>query len=182
MKAPEKHIIYTIGHSTHPLAEFMEMLHAFHIKVLADIRRLPGSRKYPQYDMENLARSLAEKDIRYIHLADLGGRRNVKKDSKNNRWKNPSFRGYADYMETETFKKAAAELERIAYEQPTVYMCSEAVWWRCHRSMVSDYLKAKGWTVLHIMGPEKTQEHPYTSAARILGSEVSYADENLFNL
>ena len=103
MNKPVKHTIYTIGHSTRSLAEFLGMLQSFGIKVLADIRSLPGSRKFPQFDKENLKISLEEAGIQYIHLADLGGRRKVKKDSKNNRWNNDSFRGYADYMETEKF-------------------------------------------------------------------------------
>ncbi|MFT4094601.1 MAG: DUF488 domain-containing protein [Niabella sp.] len=181
MNKPGKHIIYTIGHSTHPLPEFLEMLHAFNIKVLVDIRSLPGSRKFPQFDQENLKISLEENGIQYLHLAGLGGRRKVKKDSRNERWKHDSFRGYADYMESSDFKKAVAELEHIAVKQPTVYMCSEAVWWRCHRSMVSDYLKVKGWTVLHIMETGKVQEHPYTAPARIVNGNVCYYNENLFD-
>ena len=156
------HTIYTIGHSTRSLASFLDMLQSFGIKILADIRSLPGSRKFPQFDKENLKISLAEAGIQYTHSADLGGRRKVKKDSKNNRWNNDSFRGYADYMETEKFESAINNLEHISVKQPTACMCSEAVWWRCHRSMVSDYLKAKGWTVLHIMASGKVQEHKYS--------------------
>lgn len=170
--------IYTIGHSTRSLAEFLNMLQSFDIKILADIRSLPGSRKYPQFNKEVLKISLENAEIQYIHLADLGGRRKVKKDSKNNRWNNASFRGYADYMETEEFKNAIMKLEDIALEKPTAYMCSEAVWWKCHRSMVSDYLKAKGWMVLHIMAIQKVQEHKYTSPARIVNGNVLYKDEN----
>ncbi|CAL1519397.1 DUF488 domain-containing protein [Chitinophaga sp. MM2321] len=176
MKKSENHSIYTIGHSTHSLAEFLAMLQSFDIKILVDIRRLPGSRKFPQFDQENLKISLEENGIKYIHLADLGGRRKAKKDSKNNRWNNDYFRGYADYMETEEFEKAIVKLEHIALEQPTAYMCSEAVWWRCHRSLVSDYLKAKGWTVLHIMATGKILEHAYTSPARVVGDHVFYSD------
>lgn len=177
MKDEGKHTIYTIGHSTHTLAEFLAMLQSLDIKVLADIRGLPGSRKYPQFNKENLEISLPENGIVYTHLADLGGRRKVKKDSKNTRWNNDSFRGYADYMETAAFEKAVAELEKIAAEKPTAIMCAEAVWWRCHRSMVSDYLKVKGWTVLHIMAVGKVQEHKYTQPAEIIDGKLSYADE-----
>jgi uncharacterized protein (DUF488 family) len=154
------------------------MLQSFDIKFLADIRSLPGSRKYPQFNKENLKISLEGVGIQYLHLSDLGGRRKVKKDSKNNRWNNASFRGYADYMETEEFKNAIVKLEHIALEQSTAYMCSEAVWWKCHRSMVSDFLKAKGWTVLHIMTIQKAQEHKYTSPARIVDGNVLYSDED----
>jgi len=181
MSNPKTHTIYTIGHSTHSLAEFLDTLQSFNIKLLADVRRLPGSRKFPQFDAENLQTSLAENGIQYIHLANLGGRRKVKKDSKNNRWNNSSFRGYADYMETEEFAAAIKELEAIALKQTTAIMCAEAVWWRCHRSMVADYLKAKGWNVLHIMAIGNAQEHTYTSPARILDGNVVYYDENLFN-
>ena len=170
--------IYTIGHSTHSLKEFLDMLQSFDIKILADIRSLPGSRRFPHFNKENLQLSLEEAGIQYLHLADLGGRRKVKKDSKNNRWNNDSFKGYADYMETEAFENAVVKLEHIALEQPTAYMCSEAVWWRCHRSMVSDYLKAKGWTVLHIMAIGKLQEHKYTAPAIIVDGHVFYSDEN----
>lgn len=172
------HTIYTIGHSTHSITEFLNMLRSLDIKILADIRSMPGSRKFPQFNKEDLKISLEGVGIQYIHLADLGGRRKVKKDSKNNRWNNDSFRAYADYMETEEFENAIVKLENIALEHPTAYMCSEAVWWRCHRSMVSDYLKAKGWTVLHIMTIGKVQEHPFTAPARIVEGNVFYFDEN----
>ncbi len=178
---PEKNTIYTIGHSTHSVNDFISILQSFDIKTLADIRRFPGSRKYPGFNKEQLAGELQKAGINYIHLEGLGGRRKVQMNSKNNRWRNESFRGYADYMETDEFEKAITELETIALKQPTVYMCAEAVWWRCHRSMVSDYLKAKGWTVLHIMAKGKTEEHPYTSPARVVGDQVFYFDEDLFN-
>ena len=178
MNKLETHTIYSIGHSTRSLDEFLNMLRSFDIKILTDIRSLPGSRRFPQYNMENLKTSLEEIGVQYIHLAELGGRRKVKKDSKNNLWNNDSFRGYADYMETEEFENAIVKLEHIALEQPTAYMCAEAVWWRCHRSMVSDYLKAKGWAVLHIMATGKVQEHKYTSPARIVDGNVFYYNEN----
>lgn len=177
MKETGGHIIFTIGHSTHSFAGFLAMLQSFNIRVLADIRRLPGSRKYPQFDRDTLQASLEAAGIQYVHLEDLGGRRKGKAGSKNNRWRNESFKGYADYMETEAFEEAIGRLEQIALEQPTAYMCSEAVWWRCHRSMVSDYLKAKGWTVLHMMAPGKATEHPYTSPAKIVNNRVCYADD-----
>jgi len=177
MKESRK-IIYTIGHSTHSMEGFVSMLQSVGVKLLVDIRGLPGSRKFPQFDKENMEKVLPENGIQYMHFKDLGGRRKVKKDSKNTRWRNDSFRGYADYMETDSFRKAVVELERIALQQPTAFMCAEAVWWRCHRSMVSDALKAKGWTVLHIMNAHKTEEHPYTSVARIVDGEVCYTEEN----
>lgn len=172
-----KPVIYTIGHSTNSLDRFIEMLRSFGIRTLADIRSLPGSRKFPQFDQGNLEKSLAENDIKYIYLEVLGGRRKVHKGSKNMRWRNASFRAYADYMETNEFENGVHELEQIALQSVTAIMCAEAVWWRCHRSLVSDYLKAKGWTVLHIMNLNKTDEHPYTSPVRIIGDRVFYNDE-----
>ena len=171
MQAPEQPTIYTIGHSTRTIEEFLELLFSFNIKILADIRRLPGSRKYPQFDQDPLKKSLGENGIRYVYIEDLGGRRPVKKNSENTTWRNKSFQGYADYMGTEPFANGAAELAKYALEKPTVMMCSEAVWWRCHRSMVSDYFKAKGWEVLHIMALGKATEHPYTAPARVVGEQ-----------
>lgn len=178
MNSKEAHTIYTIGHSTHSLEEFLNMLRSFDIKLLVDIRSLPGSRKFPQFNKEELEISLVEAGIHYIHLANLGGRRKVKKDSKNTRWHKAAFRGYADYMETDEFKNGIVELEKMAMQKTTAYMCAEAVWWRCHRSMVSDYLKSKGWTVLHIMAIGKVQEHPYTSPARLVDGQLVYYEEN----
>ena len=178
MKTLENKTIYTIGHSTRTIEEFLDLLFSFDIKVLADIRRLPGSRKYPQFDQDNLRKSLEENGIEYIYIEDLGGRRKVSPDSKNTTWRNKSFQGYADYMETESFENGVKELEKLALEKNTAMMCSEAVWWRCHRSMVSDYLKAKGWEVLHIMALGKATEHPYTAPARIIGNQVFYSEEN----
>ncbi len=111
-------------------------------------------------------------------MMELGGRRKAKKDSVNTRWRHPAFRGYADYMQTEEFKKTIDLLEKIALEKRTAYMCSEAVWWRCHRSMVSDYLKIKGWQVMHIMSATKAEEHPFTSAAEIINGELRYDESN----
>lgn len=180
MENPTKHI-YTIGHSTHTWQEFLSMLQSFDIKILVDVRTLPGSRRYPQFDKENLERELPEQQIKYIHMIELGGRRKVKKDSKNIRWQNSSFRGYADYMESVEFERAISKLESIAQSGKTAYMCAEAVWWRCHRSLVSDFLKVRGWKVMHIMTAEKLQEHTYTSPARIVNGKLLYSDETLFD-
>ena len=153
-----EHTIWTIGHSTHTLEEFVAMLQSFSIKLLVDIRSFPGSRKY-------------------THLKDLGGRRKVRKDSTNTAWRHPAFRGYADYMETPEFAAGIQQLEEMAKKKATAYMCSEAVWWSCHRSMVSDYLKVRGWKVMHIMSVGKADEHPYTSPARIVDGQLTYKDE-----
>jgi uncharacterized protein (DUF488 family) len=173
-KILEHKTIWTIGHSTHTLEELVAMLNSFEIKLLADIRSFPGSRKFPQFNKENLEVSLPENGIEYVHLKKLGGRRKVNPASKNISWRHLAFRAYADYMETSDFKEGIEELEKIAQQQRTAYMCSEAVWWRCHRSMVSDYLKSKGWKVMHIMAIEKEEEHPYTSPAKIVNEQLSY--------
>jgi uncharacterized protein (DUF488 family) len=168
------HSIWTIGHSTRPLTEFEEMLHSFQIEMVADIRSLPGSGKFPQYNKEALEISLPQNGIQYTHLMKLGGRRKPRAGSINTSWRHPAFRGYADYMETTTFKEGIGELTDIAMQLRTAFMCSEAVWWSCHRSMVSDYLKAAGWTVMHIMAVGKATEHPYTSAAKIVDGNLVY--------
>lgn len=172
----ENKTIWTIGHSTRPFEEFVAMLHSFKIEAVVDIRSFPGSRKFPQYNKEALQISLPENKIQYVHLKELGGRRKVSPDSKNTVWRHIAFRGYADYMETNDFKNGIIELEKIAFKQRTAYMCSEAVWWRCHRSMVSDYLKVNGWEVMHIMGIAKEEEHPYTAPARIEKGELTYEE------
>ncbi len=176
-----KNTVYTIGHSTHDIEEFEQMLKSFNVVTLVDVRRFPGSKRYPQYNKESLENVLRISGIVYIHLEGLGGRRKAAKNSKNNRWRNESFRGYADYMETYDFKEAISKLESISMKGLTAYMCAEAVWWSCHRSMISDYLKAKQWTVYHIMGIGKAEEHPYTSPAIIKDGNVIYSDDTLFN-
>ena len=144
------------------------MLQSFKIEIVIDILSYPGSRKFPQFNKETLAISLPDNNIEYIHLKKLGGRRKVNPDSKNTTWLHAAFRGYADYMETQSFAEGIKELIDIALQKRTAYMCSEAVWWRCHRSMVSDYLKADGWDVQHIMDVEKESKHPYAQPARIV--------------
>ena len=166
--------IWTIGHSTLALADFVERLESFQIQILVDVRSFPGSRRYPQFNKENLAQSLSAAEVQYLHFQELGGRRRARPDSQNVAWRNESFRGYADYMETEDFTQGISRLQGVAREQRTAIMCSEAVWWRCHRSMISDYLKAHGVEVIHIMAPGKSEEHPFTSAARIVNGQLSY--------
>lgn len=177
----EENTIWTIGHSTHPFEEFVAMLRSFKIEMVADIRSYPGSRKFPQYNKEILETTLPENNIGYTHILKLGGRRKVLPDSKNTAWRHAAFRGYADYMETNDFKEGIEELEKIARKKRVAYMCSEAVWWRCHRSMVSDYLKANDWKVMHIMAIGKEDEHPYTSPAKIINGKLTYhAEGGLF--
>ncbi len=153
------------------------MLKEFDIQHLVDVRLLPGSRKFPQFNQVELQTSLAEYNIIYTHFRDLGGRRKPKSGSFNTGWNNLSFRGYADYMQTETFQKAVIELEALAKCTRVAFMCAEAVWWSCHRSLIADYLKHKGWLVRHIMATGKIIEHPYTSPARIVQGDLVYPGE-----
>lgn len=166
--------VWTFGHSTRPLEDFLEALSSFEIKVLADVRSYPSSQRYPQFNKENLKSSLAAAAIDYQHFPELGGRRRARPDSLNLAWRNESFRGYADYMETEDFRRGITRLLDVATTRRTAIMCAEAVWWRCHRSLISDYLKAKGIEINHIMGAGKSGPHPFTSAARIVNGELSY--------
>ncbi|MGZ3951864.1 MAG: DUF488 domain-containing protein [Flavisolibacter sp.] len=173
--------IWTIGHSTRSLEEFLALLHSFGITMLADIRNYPGSRRYPHFNKEALEVSLPANNIKYVHLKELGGRRRPVPGSVNTAWRNEAFRGYADYMQTAPFTGAIEKLEVIAEIQPTAFMCSEAVWWSCHRALVSDYLKSKGWTVMHIMDVAKATEHPYTKPAKLVDGILSYHQPGLFS-
>ena len=140
----------------------------------------PGSKRYPQFNKENLADSLGKIGIRYDHFPELGGRRRPNPDSQNTAWRNEAFRGYADYMETEEFRKGIDRLVGLAEKiGPTAIMCAEAVWWRCHRSLISDLLKTRGVEVIHILDKGKSELHPFTSAAKIVNGRLSYADESL---
>ena len=182
MSESGKKIIWTIGHSTRTIDELTAMLQSFRIELVADVRSYPGSRRYPQFNKEALEISLAKNNTRYVHLPELGGRRKANPDSKNTMWRNDAFRGYADYMQTDDFKKGIEQLQSLADKQQTAYMCSEAVWWRCHRSLISDYLKSLDWTVMHIIAIGKAEEHPYTSAARLVNGILTYQknDAELF--
>ncbi len=167
-------IIWTIGHSTRPFEDFISLLTAFQINHVINIRRYPGSKRFPHYNKEILTSSLEKKGFKYTHLEALGGRRNPMPDSVNTAWRVKGFRGYADYMQTSSFKNSILQLEKIALAELSVFMCTEAVWWSCHRSLVSDYLKVNGWTVMHIMGKDKTQEHPFTKAATVIEGSLHH--------
>ena len=166
--------VWTIGHSSRSIEDFLALVRSQAIERIADIRRFPGSRAHPHFNPEPLAASLANAGIEYLPFPDLGGRRKARPDSPNTIWRNPSFRGYADYMSTPAFAEALDRFVEIARERRTALMCSEAVWWRCHRSMVADALKACGIEVLHVMDGPKVVEHPYTSAARIDDGRLAY--------
>jgi uncharacterized protein (DUF488 family) len=169
--------IWTIGHSTRELADFMALLKANEIEAIADVRSLPGSRKFPQFNSEELETSLADAGIDYRLIKQLGGRRKARPDSPNTVWRHKSFRGYADYMETPEFLEGIEILLDLAEEKKTAVMCAEAVWWRCHRSMISDYLKSLGGTVEHIMSGKENVIHPFTSAARLENGRLFYGSE-----
>lgn len=169
-------VVWTIGHSTRSLAEFVALLESHGIECLADVRRHPGSRAYPHFNADALARSLPDAHIDYHPFIDLGGRRPTSSASRNGVWRNASFRGYADFMETDAFQTAYSRLYQQACRRRTALMCSEAVWWRCHRALISDALKADGATVLHIMDASKVVEHPYTAPARVENGALRYHD------
>lgn len=169
--------IWTIGHSTRSLDEFLKLLDSFNIKTLVDVRHYPGSRKFSHYNKDSLEVSLPENGIEYTHLVNLGGRRKPEPNSKNNAWRLDSFKGYADYMETEQFQESLKILKEIASEKRTAIMCAEAVWWSCHRSLIADILKVEGWTVMHIMGENTSTEHPYTQPATIVNGKLNYSKE-----
>ena len=179
----EKPLIRTVGHSTRPVEALIEMLKANGIERLIDVRTIPKSRYNPQYNREALERSLGEAGIGYEHRKALGGLRHPRKDSPNTGWRNESFRGYADYMQTPEFESALNELVEAAAREPIVILCAEAVPWRCHRSLISDALTARGYRVEHILSATKSEPHRMTSFAKVDGTSVTYpgsAQENLF--
>jgi len=166
--------VWTVGHSTRSAEEFAQILLAHEVQVLVDVRSFPGSRRYPQFNRAALAESLHEIGIEYKHEPRLGGRRTPRKDSHNTAWKNASFRAYADHMESEEFRNGVKDLLELAATARTAVMCAESLWWRCHRSLIADYLKAEGHTVIHILDQNKTEEHPFTPPARLVDGELSY--------
>ena len=167
--------VWTIGHSTRSLGDFLDLLSLFAIETVADVRRFPTSRKYPHFDKEALRKSLEGTGVRYVLLPELGGRREPLPDSHNTLWRNQSFRSYADYMETKAFHAGIDRLLDVARQGRTAFMCAEAVWWRCHRSLIADYLKAEGICVRHIVDWTTSEIHPYTSAARLRNGRLSYS-------
>lgn len=169
--------MWTIGHSTRSLDEFIGLLKDNGIEVLADVRHYPGSRKYPHFNAEPLRSALHDAGIGYEAFTDLGGRRKVRPDSPNKAWRHPAFRGYADYMQTDAFRAGVERLKALALQKHTAIMCAEAVWWRCHRGLASDVFKLHGTRVLHITGPGSPSEHPYTSAARVIEGRLDYSGD-----
>jgi uncharacterized protein (DUF488 family) len=159
--------VWTVGHSTHALDAFVALLVAHDIAQVADIRTVPRSLRHPQFDTDALARNLPERGVAYVHLPRLGGWRRVNAHSPNAAWRNLSFRGYADYAMGEEFADGLAQLRGIAAEQRTTMMCSEALWWRCHRRLIADRLLVAGDTVCHISSRGRVSEHQLTPFATV---------------
>ena len=167
--------IWTVGHSTRAWDDFVQLLRGAGIRRLVDIRRFAGSRRNPQYGSDAMAGALPRAGIEYVAMPALGGRRSPRADSPHTAWRNAGFRGYADYMDTPEYAAARDRLEALAREAPTAIMCAEAPWWRCHRGLVADDLKARGWEVLHLLAPGRAEPHPWTPAARIVGGRLDYS-------
>ncbi len=166
--------LWTIGHSTRTWEDFQQLLLSNQILSLVDVRSYPGSRRYPHFNQAQLATDLSAIGIAYHHFKSLGGRRKPLPGSRHTAWRNASFRAYADHMDEAEFKQGIHNLLQLAQKSRTTIMCAEAVWWRCHRSLIADYLKAKGVSVLHIIDAAHVESHPYTTAARIVNGELSY--------
>jgi len=169
--------VWTIGHSTRSADDFIALLQTHGIRQLVDVRTIPRSRHNPQFAKEELEASLREAGIHYMHMAALGGLRHARRDSINTAWRNASFRGYADYMQTPEFEEALEELIRLGKEKPTAIMCAEAVPWRCHRSLVADALVARGVNSEEIASQTSTRPHTLTPWARVQGKKVTYPAE-----
>ncbi len=170
----KKPIIFTIGHSTHPIDEFVELLRVHGIKEVVDVRSIPKSHHNPQFNTDMLSQSLKKSRIHYKHLKKLGGLRHSKKDSINLGWHNTSFRGFADYMSTPEFEEGLQALTKIASTRDTAIMCAEAVPWRCHRSLIADALIKKGWLVRDIMSRTSAKKHLLTSFLKMRKGQLIY--------
>lgn len=167
--------LWTVGHSTLALEDFVRLLAGAGVQAVADVRRFPASRRHPHFAGPALAASLQDAGIGYLHLPDLGGRRAARRDSPNTLWRTAGFRGYADYMATPAYAAAEAQLAALAGGTRTTLLCAEALWWQCHRGLIADSLKAQGWEVLHLRMPGTVEPHPYTRAARIEDGRLTYA-------
>ncbi len=168
--------IYTIGHSTYAIETFLQILQAFQIEMLVDVRRFAQSRRNPQFNEDALSQSLLARGAGYLHLEGLGGRRRPSPASINTAWKNASFRGYADYMQTNEFAEAIEQLVHIAGEKRTVIMCAEALPWRCHRSLIGDALLVRGFAVEDILNEKTSRPHRLTGWARVAGTAITYPE------
>jgi uncharacterized protein (DUF488 family) len=174
-KRPKKNPpVFTIGHSTHPWLAFRDLLRAHAIERLIDVRTIPRSRHNPQFNRETLSAKLRGARIGYVHLRKLGGLRRPHADSLNAGWRNASFRGYADYMQTPEFEEALQRLIKLAKQKTCAVMCAEAVPWRCHRSLIADALSVRGLDVSHIVSKAKPRKHSLTRFAKVCGQEITY--------
>lgn len=167
-------LILTVGHSARPLAEFLGLLQAHGVTLLVDVRKMPRSRRNPQFNQDTLPASLRDAGIAYLDLPGLGGLRRRKPDSPNGGWKNASFQGYADYMLTPEFEKSLQELIERARDERAALMCAEAVPWRCHRSLIADALTVRGIPVEHILSAKRTQHHVLKPWASVEGTRITY--------
>jgi uncharacterized protein (DUF488 family) len=166
--------IFTIGHSTRSLEEFVDLLSHHGVTALVDVRTVPSSRRMPHFAKAALERSLPQHGVRYIHMPELGGLRKAKPDSINTGWRNVSFRGYADYMQTDEFWAGIERLESMAAQSRVAIMCAEAVPWRCHRSLIADALTVRGVEVRHITGRAEPATHSLTPFAQVRGARITY--------
>ena len=171
--------LYTIGHSTRTIEQFLDLLKAYGIQELVDVRTVPKSRHNPQFGQDLLAPAMNEAGIGYAHIKQLGGLRHPAKESINTGWQNTSFRGYADYMATDEFRQGLAELEAIAEKRSTAIMCAEAVPWRCHRSMIADALTLQGWGVRDIQSKKTANLHELTPFLKVQDGKITYPAANL---
>ncbi len=167
-------VVYTIGHSVRTLEEFLRMLRAHGVTRLIDVRTIPRSRHNPQFNRETLSRFLRNRRIAYRHMKSLGGLRRASPDSPNQGWRNASFRGFADYMQTREFSSALEKLMDLAGKKVTAIMCAEAVPWRCHRSLIADSLTIRGIKVRHIQSAATAKEHALSPMAKLKGSTIFY--------
>ena len=174
---PNEHDIFTVGHSTHELEELVSLLRSHGVERVVDVRAYPRSRRVPQFNSESLAESLPREGIEYLHMRELGGRRTPLPDSPNAGWRNDQFRGYADHMQSAEFSGALSRLMELGDERPTAIMCAEALWFRCHRRLVSDALVARGRRVLHIGSDGSVVEHELTPFASIEDGKLTYPPE-----
>ncbi len=166
--------VYTIGHSTHSIEEFIGMLAAHGIEQVVDVRTIPKSRHNPQFNSDAFPDSLKSARIEYVHLPTLGGLRHARKDSPNSGWENASFRGFADYMQTPEFEEGLLKLIELAGKRKTAIMCAEALPWRCHRSLIADALTVRGITVMDIMSRASAKPHSMTPWAEVKGTTITY--------
>ena len=166
--------MWTVGHSTRSLDELTALVRAHGIDLIADVRKIPRSRRHPHFDIETLPAALAAASLGYVHLPGLGGRRRERPDSRNRAWRNPSFRAYADYMQTEAFAAALDRLLALDDAHRVAIMCAEAVWWRCHRQLIADAVVARGRPVWHILSPERAEPHRLHAFAQVEAGTVTY--------